>query len=273
MAEDTAASEYARMLDLAPAEIRARIRSGAYRGYSWSLAPDYVHTALVCVPRDIALEFMTFTQRNAAACPVLETTDPGVPQLRTLAAGADVRTDLPGYRVYEKGACVAEPSDITAFWRPDLVAFLIGCSGPFEAPMMRAGVRLRHLEEGKIGTDFMTNIPCVPAGRLQGPLAVSMRPIHWSQVARAVQVTSRYPAFHGAPVHIGDPRVIGIDDVSKPWSGDVLDVHEDEVPVFWACSVTPQLVALQAKLDFVITNAPGYMFISDLPSEALATIA
>jgi uncharacterized protein YcsI (UPF0317 family) len=138
---------------------------------------------------------------------------------------------------------------------------------------MGAGIRLRHLEEGKIGTIFLTNVPCVRAGRLSGPLAVSMRPIHWTQVKSVVQLTSRFPAFHGAPVHIGDPRAIGIKDMGQPWFGDILDVKADEVPVFWACSVTPQVVALEAKLELMITNAPACMFVSDVPTVQMALIA
>lgn len=259
--------------DLKPAEVRALIRSGRYTGNSWGVAQGYAQTAFVGVPRELALDFMIFSQRNPRPCPILEVTEPGSPLLRKMAMGADVRTDLSGYRVFKEGKLVAEPHEVSAYWRDDMVGFLIGCTGSFESYMMRAGVRLRHLEEGKVGAIFVTNVECEPVGRLHGPLAVSMRPIHWTQVTKVVQLTSRFPSFHGAPVHVGDPRAIGIADLAKPWFGDDLHVRDDEVPVFWACSVTPQVVAVQAKLEFMITNAPAYMFVSDVPTEAMAISA
>lgn len=265
--------EKAQVKDLAPAEVRAHMRSGRYKGNSWGVAQGFAQTAFVGVPRDLALDFMIFCQRNPQPCPVLEVTEPGSPLLRKMAKDADVRTDLSKYRVFKQGKLVAEPHDATEYWRDDMVGFLLGCTGSFESYMQRSGIRLRHIDEGKVGTIFVTNQQCEPVGSLRGPLAVSMRPIHWSQVARVVQLTSRFPAFHGAPVHVGDPRAIGIGDITKPWFGDVLDVKDDEVPVFWACSVTPQVVAVQAKLDYVITNAPACMFVSDVPTEAMAVIS
>lgn len=216
---------------------------------------------------------MIFAQRNPRPCPILEVTEPGDPILRTMARGADVRTDHSKYRIFEHGRLVAEPRDVTEYWRDDMVAFLIGVTESFEPTMQRSGIRLRHLDEGQIGTIFVTNIECEPAGPFRGKVAVSMRSVHWSKVASVVQLTSRFPAFHGAPVHVGNPRAIGIDDLSKPWFGDVPEVKDDEVPVFWACSVTPQVVALSAKLDFMISSAPACLLVSDIPTEAMAISA
>jgi uncharacterized protein YcsI (UPF0317 family) len=269
----TGSLDKAQVADMPPSVVRGHIRSGAYKGDSWGVAPGYAQTALVAVPRALALEFLTFAQRNPGPCPILEITDPGAPLVQRMAPGADLRTDLSRYRVFERGQMVAQPHDVREYWRDDMVGFLIGCTGSFESYLTGAGIRLRHLEEGKVGAIFLTNVPCTPAGPLRGPLAVSMRPIHWSQVRSVVQLTSRFPAFHGAPVHVGDPRVIGIPDLAQPWFGDILDVRGDEVPVFWACSVTPQVVALEAKLDFMITNAPACMFVSDVPTVQMALLA
>jgi uncharacterized protein YcsI (UPF0317 family) len=256
--------------DTSPAELRLRIRRGEWRGPTAGLAPGYAQANLVVVPRALAYDFLVFCQRNPKPCPLLEVTDPGDPTPRYAAPGADLRTDVPRYRVYRTGRLVAEETDITSYWRDDLVAFLLGCSFTFEAALQRAGIPVRHVEDGRNVPMYVTSVPCRPAGALHGPLVVSMRPIPAELVSRAVLVTARYPLAHGAPVHIGDPAVLGIRDIARPDFGDPPRVLEGEVPVFWACGVTPQAVAVAAGVDLMITHAPGHMVLTDLRDEELA---
>lgn len=260
------------MRDLPLTELRAAIRRGEYTQPTPGLAPGYAQANLVILPQKYAFDFLLFCTRNPKPCPVLDVTEAGSPVPRLAAPGADLRTDLPRYRVWECGVLKAEVTDISAYWRDDLVAFLLGCSFTFEAALLGAGIPVRHIEEGRNVPMFITDRECTPAGVFHGPLVVSMRPIPPDQVVRAVQVTSRYPAVHGAPVHIGDPAVIGIRDVMKPDFGDAVTFKPGEVPVFWACGVTPQAVAMEAKPDFMITHAPGHMFITDLRNEELAAL-
>jgi uncharacterized protein YcsI (UPF0317 family) len=234
------------------------------------LALGYAQANLVILPKEWAYEFLLFCQRNPKPCPLLEVTEVGSPRPARLAPDADLRTDLPKYRLYRRGELEAEVREITEHWRDDFVAFLLGCSFTFEAALLAAGIPVRHIEEGCNVPMFITNIECVPAGRFHGPMVVTMRPIPQQKVVRAVQVTGRYPAVHGAPVHIGDPSAIGIDELSKPDFGDAVAIKEGEPPVFWACGVTPQAVAMKVKPDFMITHAPGHMFISDIRNEELA---
>lgn len=258
------------LAELSPGDIRKWISTGKYAGDSWGLAPGFAQTAFVAVPQDMAFDFSTFSQRNPRPCPLLEVLEPGIRLTRKLADGADVTTSLSRYRIFQNGEQVSEVTDVQSYWNDQMVGFLIGCTGSFESHMVKCGVILRHLDEDISVPLYVTNRPCESAGRLAGPLAVSMRPIRSDQVARVVQLTSRFPAFHGAPVHVGNPEAIGIHDLSDPWAGDGIDLREDEVPVFWACSVTPQLVAVQARLPLMITNAPSCMFIADRRTEELA---
>jgi len=199
-------------------------------------------------------------------------TDVGSPEPVWAAPGADLRTDLPRYRIYKDGAVADEVTDVTPFWRDDLVAFLLGCSFTFESALLQAGVPVRHIEENRIVPMFRTSLACRPAGPFRGPTVVSMRPIPAPLVPRAVTVTARYPMAHGAPLHVGDPARIGIADVHKPDWGDPPTILSGEEPVFWACGVTPQAVALEARPPLVITHAPGHMFITDLPDHTLAVL-
>ena len=255
---------------LTPAQIRQCIRSGEWRAPTSGLAPGYTQANLAVVPRDLAYDFLLFCQRNPKPCPLLEVLDPGAPEPRELAPGADIRTDIPRYRIYRDGVCVEEVDDLMAVWRADLVGFLFGCSFTFEHPLMDAGMRMRHLDHVVNVPMFITNHLCQPAGIFHGPLVVSMRPLPVHDVVRAVQITSRFPAVHGAPIHVGDPAVLGIRDLQRPDFGDAVPVAPDEVPVFWACGVTPQAVVMQAKPALVLTHAPGHMFISDRRDSALA---
>jgi uncharacterized protein YcsI (UPF0317 family) len=253
---------------VSPAQARERFRAGLMTPTAF-WAPGYAQANLVVVPREAAYDFMVFAQRNPKPCPVLDVTDPGRP-VTSLAPAADLRTDLPAYRIWEHGECIAEVPDIKGCWSDDLVAFLIGCSFTFERALADAGVPIRHVEQGCNVPMFITNSQCRPAGRFSGPVVVSMRPIPPERVATAVQVTGRYPAVHGAPVHIGSPEKLGVADLAKPDFGDAVTLHDGDVPVFWACGVTPQVALAYARIPFAITHAPGHMFITDMPDESYA---
>jgi uncharacterized protein YcsI (UPF0317 family) len=260
------------MQNKTPAQIRAAIRTGAFTAPTPGLAPGYAQANLVILPQAAAYDFLLFSQRNPKACPVLEVTDPGNPEPRLTAPGADLRTDLPRYRIYREGVLAEETTAISGWWRKDLVSFLLGCSFTFESALLSAGVPVRHIEQGVNVPMYKTSLPCIPAGQFYGQTVVSMRPIPRELVIRAVQVTCRYPAVHGAPLHIGDPGAIGISDLAKPDFGDPVQINPGEVPVFWACGVTPQAVAMASKPAFMITHAPGHMFITDIRNESLALL-
>ena len=253
-----------------PREVRQQIREGKWRQPTAGLAPGFVQANLVILPRDLAFDFLLFAQRNPKPCPVIEVTDVGSSEPKLSAPGADLRTDVPRYCVYRDGALASEVTDLRSVWRDDFVSFLLGCSFTFESALLQAGVPVRHIEEGRNVPMFITSIPCAPAGVFRGPLVVTMRPIPAPLVARAVQISGRYPGVHGAPVHLGDPATIGIRDLQAPDFGDAVTIRPGEVPVFWACGVTPQAVAMQAKPPLMLTHAPGHMFITDLRNEELA---
>ena len=244
-------------------EVRGRIRSNLWRGVTAGVAPGYVQANLAILPKDLAFDFLLFCQRNPKPCPLLEVIEPGGIEPVLTTPGSDIRTDAAGYRVYENGELTAEIDTLEGYWRDDLVSFLLGCSFSFETAMVDAGIPLRHQEQGKNVAMYITNIPTTSAGVFSGPMVVSMRPIKREQVVRAVQVTSRFPATHGAPIHIGAPEDIGVHDLANPDFGDPVDILPGEEPVFWACGVTPQAVALTCKPPFMITHAPGKMFITD----------
>lgn len=179
---------------------------------------------------------------------------------------------MPCYRVFRDGKLDAEPTDIRDLWRDDLVSFVLGCSFSFEQALMADGVALRHVERGENVAMYKTNIETVPAGRFSGQLVVSMRPLPPAQAIRAVQITSRFPNVHGAPVHIGLPELIGIEDLEAPFAGDAPHMREDELPVFWACGVTPQIAIEQARPALCITHKPGAMVITDVLNTSLAVL-
>jgi uncharacterized protein YcsI (UPF0317 family) len=244
-------------------DVRTQARSGLLVGPTCGLAPGYLQANVVILPEQLASDFLRFCHRNPKPCPLLDVTDPGVWEPRQVAPGADVRVDVPRYRVFQRGVLVEEPSDIVRWWRDDLVAFLLGCSLSFEAAMQRAGLPVRHLEEGCNVPMYRTNLPCVPAGPFRGPLVVTMRPLTPAQAIEAVVITSRFPEAHGAPIHLGDPAAIGISDLTRPDFCDPVAVRAGEVPVFWACGVTPQAVLMETKTEFAITHSPGCMFVTD----------
>jgi uncharacterized protein YcsI (UPF0317 family) len=256
---------------LSAREVRLRARSGEFDGTTAGLAMESMQANLVIVPKALAWDFLLFCQRNPRPCPVLEVLDCGSWEPRETAPGADLRTDLPRYRVFEHGRLVDEPTDIRRWWRDDLVSFLLGCSFSFERAMRRAGLPLRHLEENKTVSMYRTSIRCKPAGPFESPLVVSMRPLTPMQAVKAAAITSRYPLAHGAPVHAGDPAAIGIHALDQPDYGDAVSIRSDEVPVFWACAVTPQAAIGHARPPLAITHAPGRMFITDMPADAEST--
>ena len=253
-----------------PREIRAQIRAGKLTRTTAGLAPDYVQANLAVLPKEQAYDFLLFCQRNPQPCPLLEVTDVGSPEPKMTAPGADLRTDIAKYRIYKNGEQVDEVTDATPYWRDDLVAFLLGCSFTFEQAMVQSGVHLWHLENEKSVAMWRTNIQCKPAGMFHGPMVVSMRPIKAAELSKAVTASARYPGAHGAPVHIGAPEAIGIEDINKPHYGDAQQFDRGDIPVFWACGVTPQAVALASKPPFMITHSPGSMFITDVPNSSLA---
>ena len=248
----------------AGARERRRIRAGEFTGQTSGLAPGNVQANLVILPKALAHDFLRFAQANPKPCPVLAVSEPGDPRLPTLGADLDIRTDIPRYRVWRHGELVEEPTDIAHLWRDDLVSFPLGCSFSFEEALIEDGIDVRHISCGCNVPMYRTNIPTTPAGLFHGPLVVSMRPLTPADAIRAIQITSRFPAVHGAPVHIGLPEAIGIADINKPDYGDAVPIRPGELPVFWACGVTPQAVIAQVKPELCITHAPGAMLITDL---------
>jgi uncharacterized protein YcsI (UPF0317 family) len=256
---------------LGPREMRALIRKNDWSQPTAGLAMGYAQTNLVILPQRYAFDFLLFCQRNPKPCPLLEVLETGNPRTSFLASEADIRTDLPLYKIYRDGTVEASVKEIETFWQDDFVAFLLGCSFSFEEALLRARVPVRHIEENKNVPMYITHIPCKPSGVFHGPMVVTMRPIPREKIIQAVQITARYTAVHGSPIHIGDPSVIGIQDLSQPDFGEAVTINENEVPVFWACGVTPQAVIMEAKPDLCITHAPGCMFITDILNEELAS--
>jgi len=251
---------------------RLRIRTASFSGNTAGLAPGNVQANLVILPKALAHDFLRFAQANPKPCPVLAVSEPGDPRMPALGEDLDLRSDLPRYRVWRHGELVEEPLDLFQVWRDDLVSFALGCSFSFEQALIEDGIELRHITCGSNVPMYRTNIECVPAGPFAGPLVVSMRPLRPSDAIRAIQITSRFPSVHGAPVHLGLPEAIGIKDVARPDYGDAVPVASDELAVFWACGVTPQAVIAEVKPDFCITHAPGSMLITDLRNTRLASL-
>jgi uncharacterized protein YcsI (UPF0317 family) len=253
-------------------DARLRVRNRQHGGPTAGLAPGYVQGNLAILPADLAADFLRFCHLNPKPCPVVGISDPGSPRVPALGDDLDLRTDLPRYRVWRDGALVDEPTDILRWWRDDLVAFVIGCSFSFEEALIENGISLRHHERGCNVAMYRTSIETAPAGPFRGPMVVSMRPLQPADAIRAIQITSRFPNVHGAPVHIGLPEMIGIADLAKPDYGDAVPIREAELPVFWACGVTPQAVIAAAKPPFAITHAPGAMLVTDVKNTSLSII-
>jgi uncharacterized protein YcsI (UPF0317 family) len=264
-ADPSAALVYAQ-----PAALRAATRERRFRGHTSGQCPGYAQANLAIVPQSYAADFLRYCQLNPKPCPLLGMSAPGDPRIPALGADLDVRTDVSRYCLFRDGAPAGEADDLRGAWREDLVAFAIGCSFSFEQALLDAGLRLRHIEQGRNVAMYRTNIATAPAGAFGGPLVVSMRPLSPADAIRAIQVTSRFPSVHGAPVHFGDPAAIGIRDLGRPDFGDPVDILPGEVPVFWACGVTPQSAIRAARPPISITHKPGCMLVTDLLNAGLA---
>lgn len=251
---------------------RRAVRAGGFSGPTAGLAAGNVQANLVVLPQALAHDFLRFAQANPKPCPVLAVSEAGDPRLPSLGEDLDIRTDLPRYRLWRRGMLAAEPTDLLDVWRDDLVSFALGCSFSFEQALLDEGIELRHITCGSNVPMYRTSLPCAPAGPFRGPLVVSMRPLKPGDAIRAVQITSRFPAVHGAPVHLGLPEAIGIRDLASPDYGDAVPIEADELPVFWACGVTPQAVIAEVKPEFCITHAPGSMLVTDLRNTQLASL-
>lgn len=245
-------------------DVRRLARAGEWTGPTPGCAPGFVQANLVILPRALAFDFLLFCQRNPRPCPLLDVTEPGDPEPRQVAPDADLRTDVPRYRVFRDGALVAEPNDVRELWQGDSVGFLLGCSFTFENALLQAGLPVRHIEMNRNVPMYRTNVACRPAGVFRGPLVVSMRPMQPAEAIRAVQICTRFPRAHGAPIHLGDPAALGITDLNRPDFGDPVEVRPGEIPVFWACGVTPQAAVMTARPPFCVTHSPGHMFVTDL---------
>ena len=251
-------------------EARRSIRERRHTGHTAGLARGYVQGNVCILPREYAEDFRLFCERNPKPCPLLAMSEPGDPRLPALGEDLDIRTDVPAYRIFTHGKEVRDVADLLELWRDDLVTFILGCSFSFEEALMQAGLRLRYVEQGRNVPMYRTSVDTVPAGRFRGKLVVSMRPFKPSDAIRAIEITSRYPRVHGAPVHLGFPEMIGIEDLEQPWAGDPTEVRADELPLFWACGITPQSVMLDARPSLCITHRPGHMLVTDLKNASLA---
>lgn len=258
--------------ELSPKQLRQRIRNGEHTGNTSGFCSGYVQTNMVILPKDWASDFLQFCQKNPKPCPVLGIADAGSWEIPELAADLDIRTDIPSYKIFEQGEFTQEVNDISDYWRDDLVTFMLGCSFSFEEPLMQAGLEVRNVTEDVNVPMYRTNIPCKTAGRFSGTMVVSMRPFLPADAIRAIQICTRFPAVHGAPVHFGDPALIGVNDINTPDFGDAVNINEHEVPLFWACGVTPQVALEQAKPPFCITHSPGCMLVTDIKNSSLALL-
>ena len=247
-------------------EIRKKIRDGEHTGPTSGIAGDKVQANLAILPKEYAFDFLLFAIRNSKPVPIIEVLEAGEFVSR-YAKNSDIRTDIPQYNIYKNGELTETVSDIKKCWRDDFVTFLIGCSFTFEQAILDAGISIKHIDERRNVAMYKTNIETEPAGGFKGNTVVSMRPFKKSLVDKVTEITNEFPNMHGGPVHAGDPKEIGIRNIDKPDYGDSIEIAEDEVPVFWACGVTPQNVVLNAKPEILISHAPGHMFITDINNE------
>ena len=257
--------------EISPRELRKMIRKGEWTVPTSGAAQGHVQANLVMLPQHEAFNFLLFCVRNPRPCPILDVLEPGHVE-PAIAREADLRTDLPRYRIFENGKLKDEVEEVSDIFTDEMVSFLLGCSFSFENALLVAGLPVRNLAEGKNVSMYITDVACKPAGPFSAPLVVSMRPMTPKQAVRAIQVTTRFHLTHGAPIHMGSPEEIGIKDLSHPDFGDAVTIQSGEIPVFWACGVTSQLAATSVPLSRVITHAPGHMFVSDLKDEDLTIL-
>ncbi|KIL51450.1 hypothetical protein KP77_09620 [Jeotgalibacillus alimentarius] len=258
--------------ELTPTKAREMIRNGEWKKPTSGMTNSYIQTNLAVLPKELAFEFLLFCQRNPKACPIIDVIEEGAQAAAIAAPYSNVKMDIPKYRVYRDGQFTEERDEVSDLWTDDMVGFLIGCSFTFEEALMKNGIPIRHIEENCNVPMYKTSIQCTKAGRFEGPTVVSMRPMTEQQAIRAVQVTSRFPSVHGAPIHIGNPSKIGIQDLNQPDFGDAVTMKDGEIPVFWACGVTPQAVAMEVKPSLMITHAPGHMLITDLKNDEFSIL-
>ena len=258
-------------MSIAPSEFRQRVRAGKICGPTAGYCGEFAQVNLAILPKEYADDFLRFCTLNPKACPLLAVGEPGNWHVPKLGVDLDVRNDVPAYYVYRHGGRAEEVRTLNELWRDDLVVFAIGCSFSFEEMLKREGIPLRHIEQRRNVPMYRTHERNVPAGVFGGHRVVSMRPMKAADAIRAIQLTSRFPAVHGAPVHLGDPGLIGIRDLSQPDFGDAVDVRGDELPVFWACGVTPQAAIETARLPFAIAHKPGHMLVTDILNTTLAS--
>lgn len=256
---------------LSPAELRRKIRCGEHTGNTSGSAPGFVQCNIVILPAENAHDFLRFCQLNPKPCPLVAVGETGATALPDLG-DIDIRTDVPSYRVFRDGEVAEEVSDISALWRDDLVTFALGCSFSFEEALLADGLEIRNLSQGLNVPMYRTDIDCHPSGPFRGKMVVSMRPFRAADAIRAIQICSRFPAVHGAPVHLGEPQLIGIADLAHPDFGDAVRIAQGELPVFWACGVTPQVALQSAQLPLAITHSPGCMLVTDMRNSRLAVL-
>ena len=259
--------------DISPLELRKQIRSGEFTGNTSGYSQGYVQGNLCILPADWANDFLQFCQLNPKPCPLIGlASKPGDFNIAKLGTDLDIRTDIPSYRIFKDGEFQQEVNDISDYWRDDLVSFVLGCSFSFEEALIADGLEIRNVSEGVNVPMYRTSIDCAEAGRFSGKMVVSMRPMLPVDAIRAIQICTRLPSVHGAPIHFGNPGLIGIADINSPEFGDAVSIRENEVPVFWACGVTPQVALEKAKPPFCITHSPGCMLVTDLPNSQLAVM-
>ena len=254
------------------ADVRSLCRRGEFRGQTSGIASGFVQCNVVILPAPSARHFQDFCERNPKPCPLLAMSpEAGNPTLPALGDDIDIRSDVPRYRVWRDGELSEQCEDIAALWQDDWVAFALGCSFSFEEALSEAGIAIRNIEEGVNVPMYRTHVPCLPAGPFSGNMVVSMRPMSAADAIESIQICARYPSVHGAPVHLGEPSQIGISDLMRPDFGDAVTLRENDIPVFWACGVTPQVALEAARLPIAVTHEPGHMLVTDLRNKDLAT--
>ena len=257
-------------IDMKPSEVRQLIREGVIDFPTAGMCRGYAQANLIILPPEYAADFEEFAKLNPFPCPVLEVIKGEQPLTYDMGEGGNICSDIPRYRIYRDGVWDGETlTDVTEYWKQGYVGFLIGCSFSFEEALMREGIEVRHIAQGRNVPMYKVGIQTVKAGPFEGPMVCSMRPMTPENAQKAYDITVKMPNVHGAPVHMGPAEGVGVKDVMKPDYGDAVDIYEGEIPVFWPCGVTPQAAVENAKPPIAITHAPGHMFITDIINSEL----